>query len=154
MTHLKVGDKAPDFTGLNEDNKNFNLSDYAGKKVILYFYPKDFTPGCTKEAEDLTANYDFWQKNGFEIIGISPDTCEKHKKFQSSYSIPFSLLADTEKEIATLYGVWGLKKMYGREYMGIYRTTFVIDEEGIITNIVKKVKTKEHTEQLKKLLEL
>ncbi|HEB61881.1 MAG TPA: thioredoxin-dependent thiol peroxidase [Bacteroidetes bacterium] len=154
MTHLVKGDKAPDFEGIIETGKKIKLSDYKGKKLILYFYPKDFTSGCTLEAENLSENFDFWKNNGYDIIGISPDSVERHVKFKEKHNIPYHLIADTEKEIATTYGVYGKKKMYGREYMGIFRTTFVIDEEGTIVLVVKKVKTKEHTEQLKKLLEL
>lgn len=154
MTHLKEGDKAPGFEGLIETGEKIKLSDFSGKKLILYFYPKDFTSGCTKEAENLTENYKYWTEKGFDVVGISPDSVERHEKFREKRNIPFHLIADTEKEIATLYGVFGVKKMYGREYMGIYRTTFVIDEKGIIEKVVKKVKTKEHTEQLIKMLEL
>ncbi len=154
MTHLVKGDKAPDFEGIIETGKKIKLSDYKGKKLILYFYPKDFTSGCTLEAENLSENFDFWKNNGYDIIGISPDSVERHVKFKEKHNIPYHLIADTEKEIASVYGVYGKKKMYGREYMGIFRTTFVIDEEGTIVLVVKKVKTKEHTDQLKKLLEL
>ncbi|HHH54815.1 MAG TPA: thioredoxin-dependent thiol peroxidase [Bacteroidetes bacterium] len=154
MTHLQAGDKAPDFAGTIETGEKIKLSDYKGKKVVLYFYPKDFTSGCTLEAENLSENYDFWKKSGYEILGISPDSVERHVKFKEKHNIPYHLVADTEKEIAAAYGVYGKKKMYGREYMGIFRTTFIINEEGIIEHVVKKVKTKEHTEQLKKLLEL
>ena len=154
MTHLIKGEKAPDFEGIIETGKKIKLSDYKGQKVILYFYPKDFTSGCTLEAENLSENYDFWKSTGYEILGISPDSVERHVKFKEKHNIPYHLIADTEKEIATAYGVYGKKKMYGREYMGIFRTTFVIDEAGIIDLVVQKVKTKEHTEQLKKLLEL
>ena len=154
MTQLKPGDKAPYFEGIIETGDKISLNDFSGKKLILYFYPKDFTSGCTAEAQDLSAHYDFWQSQGFDILGVSPDTVEKHKKFKEKYNIPYHLLADTEKEVATAYGVYGPKKMYGREYMGIHRTTFVIDENGVIILVVKKVKTKEHTAQLRKLLEL
>lgn len=152
MTHLKVQEKAPQFEAVIQNGESIKLSDYLGKKVILYFYPKDFTSGCTLEAENLTLNFDYWKENGFEIIGVSPDSCERHLKFKEKHNIPYNLIADTEKELATAYGTFGKKKMYGREYMGIFRTTFVIDEEGTITHIIKKVKNKEHTEQLKKLL--
>ncbi len=154
MTHLVKGDKAPGFEGIIETGEKIKLSDYKGKKLILYFYPKDFTSGCTLEAENLSENFDFWKNAGYDIIGVSPDSVERHAKFKEKHNIPYHLIADTEKEIATAYGVYGKKKMYGREYMGIFRTTFVIDEEGTIVLVVKKVKTKEHTEQLKKLLEL
>ena len=154
MTHLKEQDKAPNFVGVIETGETIKLSDYSGKKIVFYFYPKDFTGGCTKEAEDLALNHDFWIKNGYEVIGISPDSVERHVKFKEKHNLPFHLIADTEKIIATDYGVYGTKKMYGREYMGIFRTTFIIDENGIITQVVKKVKTKEHTDQLKILLDL
>ena len=154
MTHLKAGDKAPEFEGIIETGEKIKLSDYRGKKLILYFYPKDFTSGCTKEAEDLSANYKFWVDNGFDVLGVSPDSVERHKKFKEKHNIPYHLVADTEKEIASLYGVYGKKKMYGREYMGIFRTTFVIDENGVIVLVVKKVKTKEHTAQLRALLNI
>ena len=154
MTELKKGDKAPYFKGIIETGEYISLDDFAGKKLILYFYPKDFTSGCTAEAQDLSAHYDYWQNQGYEILGVSPDSVERHKKFKEKHNIPYHLVADTDKNIAAIYGVYGPKKMYGREYMGIHRTTFVIDENGIIILVVKKVKTKEHTAQLKKLLGL
>ncbi len=154
MTHLKENENAPNFEGIIETGETIKLTDFEGKKFILYFYPKDFTGGCTKEAEDFALNYDFWLEKGYEIIGVSPDSVERHIKFKEKHNLPFHLIADIEKEIATSYGVYGKKKMYGREYMGIFRTTFVIDEKGIITQIVKKVKTKESTAQLVKLLGL
>ncbi len=154
MTHLKENENAPNFEGIIETGETIKLTDFEGKKFILYFYPKDFTGGCTKEAEDFALNYDFWLEKGYEIIGVSPDSVERHIKFKEKHNLPFHLIADIEKEIATSYGVYGKKKMYGREYRGIFRTTFVIDEKGIITQIVKKVKTKESTAQLVKLLGL
>jgi peroxiredoxin Q/BCP len=154
MTQLTKGDKAPDFEGLIETGERIRFSDYKGRKLILYFYPKDFTSGCTKEAENLSENFGFWKEKGFEIVGVSPDSVERHKRFKEKHNIPYHLISDEEKEIATAYGVYGLKKMYGREYMGIFRTTFVIDKTGTIILIVKKVKTKEHTEQLANLLDL
>ncbi len=154
MTHLKEQDRAPYFEGVIETGETIKLSDFEDKKLVLYFYPKDFTGGCTKEAEDFALNHKFWIENGYEIVGVSPDTVDRHVKFIEKHKLPFHLIADTEKEIASVYGVYGKKKMYGREYMGIFRTTFVIDGNGVITKIVKKVKTKEHTQQLKILLDL
>lgn len=147
---LKEGDKAPEFAGINEDGKEILLSDYAGKKVILYFYPKDNTPGCTAQSCDLRDNYKLMQSMGYEVIGVSSDSAESHKKFQAKHELPFSLIADTDKTVHNLYGVWGEKNMYGRKYMGTFRTTFVIDEEGKIEEIIKKVKTKEHAKQILK----
>lgn len=148
MTQLKEGDKAPEFTGLNQDEKEIKLSDFKGKKVILYFYPKDNTPGCTAESCNLNENYDELTKKGFEVIGVSPDKIASHQKFIAKYNLAFNLIADTEKEILETYGAWGLKKLYGREYMGVIRTTFVITEEGIIEKVFPKVKTKDHTNQI------
>ncbi len=154
MTNLKKGDKAPDFSGLNQDKKEIKLSDQAGKKLILYFYPKDFTSGCTVEAENLSENFDYWIEKNFTIIGVSPDSADSHCKFREKHKLPFDLIADTDLKIANEYGVYGPKKMYGREYMGIYRTTFVIDEKGIIAEVITDVKTKDHSNQLIKVLNL
>lgn len=148
MTHLKEGDKAPNFKGLNQDEKELTLADYKGKKLILYFYPKDNTPGCTAESCNLNENYDALTKLGFEVVGVSPDGISSHNKFIAKHNLAFNLIADTEKEILEAYGAWGMKKMYGREYMGVIRTTFVISEEGVIEKIFKKVKTKDHTNQI------
>lgn len=148
MTTLKEGDKAPDFTAPIQDESTVSLSDYAGKKLILYFYPKDMTPGCTTEANNLKEHYALLQDKGFEVLGVSPDDAQRHIKFIMKHDLPFPLLADTEKEVAKAYGVWGEKSMYGRKYMGIFRTTFVIDEEGTILKVIKKVKTKEHAQQI------
>lgn len=147
---LNEGDKAPDFKVNNQKGEPTSLADYKGKKVVLYFYPKDDTPGCTKEACNLRDNYDTLLKQGYAILGVSPDNEAKHQKFIDKYELPFDLLADTEKEIAEAYGVWVEKNMYGRKYMGIARTTFVIDEKGIISEIIKKVDTKAHAEQILK----
>lgn len=147
---LNEGDKAPDFKVNNQKGESTSLADYKGKKVVLYFYPKDDTPGCTKEACNLRDNYDTLLKQGYAILGVSPDNEAKHQKFIDKYELPFDLLADTEKEIAEAYGVWVEKNMYGRKYMGIARTTFVIDEEGTISEIIKKVDTKAHAEQILK----
>ncbi len=147
MSTLKEGDKAPKFKGIIETGEQVSLADYKGEKLVLYFYPKDMTPGCTNQACNLRDEYGELKKAGFEILGVSPDPAERHQRFIDKYSLPFHLVADTEKEIAKAYGVWGLKKFMGREYMGIMRTTFVI-ENGIITKIISKVKTKAHADQL------
>ncbi|HHB79605.1 MAG TPA: thioredoxin-dependent thiol peroxidase [Saprospiraceae bacterium] len=147
MEKLKVGDKAPDFKGKNENGEIISLSDYKGKKLVLYFYPKDMTPGCTNQACNLRDEYSELKEAGYEILGVSPDPEARHQKFIEKYSLPFHLIADTDKEIANAYGVWGLKKFMGREYMGIKRTTFVI-ENGKITKIIDKVKTKDHAAQI------
>ena len=148
MMHLKEGDKAPDFQGIGQNEETISLSDYKGKKLILYFYPKDDTPGCTAEACNLRDNFSVLKKEGFELLGVSPDNPKKHKKFIDKYSLPFPLIADTEKEILNAYGVWGPKKFMGREYDGVHRTTFVIDEAGKIEKIIAKVNTKAHAEQI------
>lgn len=150
MTHLKVGDKAPEFTSIDQDGNQIKLSDFLGNKVILYFYPKADTPGCTAESCNLRDNNEILAEKGFKIIGVSADKKEKQKKFADKYTFKFPLLADTEKEVIKAYGVWGLKKFMGREYEGIHRETFIIDEKGIIEKIFTKVKTKEHTEQILK----
>ncbi len=145
---LKEGDKAPDFSGINEKGELVRFSDYKNKNLILFFYPKDDTPGCTKEACNLRDNYSKLQKLGFEIIGISADNSNKHQKFIDKYEFQFSLLADTEKEIINAFGVWGPKKFMGREYNGLHRTTFVINAEGNIEKIIDKVNTKDHANQI------
>lgn len=152
MTHLKEGDKAPEFSGVNQNEETVKLSDFKGKKVILFFYPKDMTPGCTAQACNLGENYDSLINDGFEVIGVSADSIKRHQKFTEKYSLPFNLIADEEKEIIQSYGVWGLKKFMGREYDGIHRETFIINEEGIIEKVILKVKTKTHTEQVLELL--
>ena len=154
MSYLEKGSKAPEFTGVDQDGKEVSLNDFKGKKVILYFYPKDNTPGCTNEACNLRDNFDFWKSKGFEIIGVSPDSQASHKKFIEKYSLPFTLISDPGKEIIKKYGAWGPKKLYGREYEGLLRTTYIIDEEGNIEEVFKKVKTKEHTEQSVKSLNI
>lgn len=148
MATLKIGDLAPAFTGLNQKGEEISLASFRGKKVILYFYPKDSTPGCTAEACDLNDNYTMWLSKGFEVIGVSPDSVASHKKFAEKYGLEFNLMADTTLEILKAYSVWGEKSMYGKSYMGVLRTTFVIDENGIITGIIEKVDTKNHTKQL------
>jgi peroxiredoxin Q/BCP len=148
MTHLKEGDKAPDINAQDQNGNKIKLSDFSGKKVILYFYPKDDTPGCTAEACNFRDNYSILQEKGFVIIGVSADDEKKHLKFSSKYELPFTLIPDTEKKVITDYGVWGLKKFMGREYDGIHRETFVIDESGLIVKVYHKVKTKQATEQI------
>lgn len=148
MTPLKEGDKAPDFSGVNEKGETVSLSDFKGQKLILYFYPKDNTPGCTAEACNLRDHHQVLKEKGYAILGVSPDSERKHQNFIGKYDLPFSLIADTDKEILQAYGVWGPKQMYGRTYDGVYRTTFVIDEEGTIEKVFKKVKTKAHAEQI------
>lgn len=148
MTHLKPGDSAPNFTGKDQHGNTISLSDYKGKKLVVYFYPKDDTPGCTAQACNLRDNYSELQKAGYEILGVSADTEKKHQKFIEKYDLPFPLIADTEKEVIQAFGVWGQKKFMGREYDGIHRETFVIDEEGKILKVVEKVKTKDHTAQI------
>lgn len=148
MTHLKTGDIAPGFEFKNSNGLVTKLDSFKGKRLILYFYPKDNTPGCTAEACNLRDNYEALLKKGFEIIGVSADSEKSHSNFIAKYQLPFPLIADTEKEILKAYGVWGEKKMMGRTYMGINRTTFVIDEKGVIEKVFTKVKTKVHTEQI------
>jgi peroxiredoxin Q/BCP len=147
---LKPGDKAPDFTVNDQDGKPVKLSDLRGKKTILYFYPKDMTPGCTAEACDLRDNYNMMLKRGYEVLGVSSDTEKSHRKFIEKEKLPFRLLADTEKVLHGAYGTWGEKSMYGRKYMGTLRKTFVIDEKGIIEDIIEKVDTKNHSAQILK----
>ncbi len=145
---LKIGDKAPEFEGLTTEGKTIALKDFSGKKVILYFYPKDNTPGCTAQACNLRDNHEVLLKKGYEVIGVSADTQKAHQKFTEKYELPFPLIADVEKMIIKSYGVWGLKKFMGREYEGIIRTTFIISGDGIIEDIITKVKTKEHSSQI------
>lgn len=154
MTHLKAGDKAPLFVGLNQNSEKVSLNNFTGKKLILYFYPKDNTPGCTAESCNLNENYNAWLDKGFEVVGVSPDTVQSHQKFINKFGLRFNLIADTEKEILQAYGAWGEKNMYGRKYMGVLRTTFVIDENGVITEIFEKVQTKDHTNQIIKALNI
>jgi thioredoxin-dependent peroxiredoxin len=151
MGQLKEGSKAPMFEGIDQNGKTVKLTDFAGKKLILYFYPKDNTPGCTAEACNLRDNHDSLHKQGFAVIGVSPDSEKSHKGFAGKFSLPFTLIADTSKKIMNDYGVWGEKKMYGKSYMGVLRTTFIIDEKGIIEKVIEKVDTAGHTEQIFKL---
>ena len=148
MTSLNVGDKAPDFVALNEFGQSTSLSDFLGKKIILYFYPKDMTPGCTAESCNLGENYSLLQENGFIVLGVSPDSSKSHQKFIDKYNLPFSLIADEDKAVIKAFGVWGPKKFMGKEYDGVHRTTFVIDEDGVIEKVFSKVKTKDHTNQI------
>jgi len=145
---LQEGSKAPEFEGIDQDGNTVKLADLKGKKVVIYFYPKDNTPGCTAQACNLRDNYELLQAQGYEVIGISGDSVKSHKKFQEKFELPFTLIADEDKTIHNLYGTWGEKKMYGKTYMGTIRTTFVIDEAGNIAEIIRKVKTKDHTNQI------
>ena len=145
---LEVGVNAPDFEVADQEGKLIRLSDFRGKKVVLYFYPKDNTPGCTAQACNLRDNYELLQKQGFVVLGVSSDSEKSHQRFIEKFQLPFSLLADTEQIVATAYGVWVEKSMYGRTYMGTARTTFVIDEQGQIAEIISKVDTKNHVAQL------
>lgn len=148
MFHLKAGDKAPEFDITDQNGKIHKVADYKGKKVILYFYPKDLTPGCTVESCNLRDNYTDLKKQGFEVIGVSADDEQKHQKFIAKHDLPFNLLADINKDVLNRYGVWGEKKFMGKVYDGIHRTTFIIDENGVIEKIINKVKTKDHTNQI------
>lgn len=147
---MNIGDKAPDKLGINEKGEEIRLSDYKGKKVVLYFYPKDNTSGCTAEACSLRDRYDELRTRGYEVIGVSVDDGVSHQKFIDKYNLPFTLIADTGKELVQAMGVWGEKSMYGRKYMGTMRTTYIINEEGIIEQIFlpKQIKTKTHAEQI------
>ncbi len=145
---FNIGDEAPAFEATIQDGSNIKLSDYKGKKVVLYFYPKDNTPGCTAESCNLRDNYEQLQNQGYEILGISSDSEKSHQKFIDKYELPFDLIADPDKKIHELYGTWVEKQMYGRKYMGTARTTFIIDEEGKFSEIIEKVKTKDHTSQI------
>ena len=148
MTKLTIGQKAPAFTGKDQNGKAISLKDYLGKKVVIYFYPQDDTPTCTVQACNLRDNYALLKKEGFTIIGISPDAEAKHKKFETKYNLPFTLIADDKLKIIEKYNVWGEKKLYGRAYMGLHRTTFLLDEKGIIKHIFLKPKSKQHAEEI------
>ena len=148
MTTLQIGDKAPDFKALDQDGNEIKLSDYKGKKLVLFFYPKASTPGCTMEAKNLRDNINELKNKGFEVLGVSADSAKRQKNFCTKNELPYPLLADENKEVINAYGVWGLKKFMGREYDGIHRTTFLIDENGLILAIIKKVKTKDHANQI------
>lgn len=145
---ISAGQPAPTFTLLDENETQRSLSDYRGKPVVLYFYPKDDTPGCTKEACGFRDDYSAYEKAGVEILGVSPDSPKSHAKFKAKYDLPFHLLADTEKEVLKAYDAWGLKKSHGREYEGVLRTTFLIDSDGNIAKVFKNVKPAEHSEEI------
>jgi peroxiredoxin Q/BCP len=152
MTTLKKGDKAPNFEALDQNGKTQALSNFAGKKLVLYFYPKDNTPGCTTQACNLRDNDTLLQQHGISVIGVSPDSGSSHQKFTEKYQLNFPLLIDTEKSIIQAYGVWGPKKFMGKSYDGIHRTTFIIGEDGNILEVIDKVDTKNHTQQILDLL--
>lgn len=152
MENINVGDKAPDFIAKDQNGNPVSLSQFIGKKVVLYFYPKDDTPGCTAEACDFRDNYQGLKNKGIEVLGVSVDDEKSHQKFITKHSLPFTLLADTDKQIVEAYGVWGEKNNYGKKYMGTNRTTFIINEEGKIAHIIKKVDTKNATQQVLDLL--
>lgn len=147
-TVLKEGDKAPAFSGLDQNGKKVALKDFKGKKLALYFYPQDGTPTCTVQACNLRDHYPALQKAGYDVVGVSPDDVQKHKKFETKHELPFTLIADTSHEILEKYGVWGEKMLYGRKYMGVIRTTFLIDEKGKIERIIAKPKSKEHASEI------
>lgn len=149
-THLQQGQKAPTFTGIDQEGNKVSLADFKGQKVILYFYPEDDTPTCTVQACNLRDNYALLKRNGFAVVGVSPNSEKEHQKFREKFSLPFTLLADPQHKIIDKYGVWGLKNLYGREYMGLHRTTFVINEKGIISNIFLRPKNKAHAEEILK----
>ena len=148
MDILNIGDRAIDFEGISESGQKIQLSDYKGYKLVLYFYPKDMTPGCTAQACNLTDNYNLLLKNNYKILGVSADSKERHLKFKEKYSIPFPLISDEDHTLLNKYGVWGPKKFMGKIYDGIHRKTFIINEEGFIERIIEKVKTKDHTNQI------
>ena len=148
MAQLKEGMKAPTFEGIDQTGKIVKLTDFTGKKVVLYFYPKDNTPGCTAEACNLRDNYNAFLKKNFAVVGVSMDSEKSHKNFAQKYSLPFPLIADTSKKILNDYGVWKEKSLYGKTFMGIVRTTFIIDEKGIIEKIISKVDTGKHSDQI------
>jgi thioredoxin-dependent peroxiredoxin len=145
---LKAGDKAPDFEVSDQNGKTVKLSDFLGKKVVLYFYPQDNTPTCTVEACNLRDNYSALKAKGYEVLGVSPDSAKKHTNFIKKFSLPFTLLADTDNKIIESYGLWAEKQMFGKKYMGVLRTTFIIDEKGVIERVIDDVKSKEHAEQI------
>ena len=148
MTHLKVGDPAPDFSGLDQHGNPISKADFAGKKIVLYFYPKDDTPGCTAEACSFRDGYQDLLNAGYAIVGVSPDSVKKHAKFVDKYSLPFPLIADENRKVIDAYGVWGRKKFMGREYDGVYRETFVIGTDGTLERILEKVDTKDSAGQI------
>jgi thioredoxin-dependent peroxiredoxin len=149
-THLQAGMKAPAFTGKDQDGQKVALSDYKGKKLVLFFYPEDDTPACTAQACNLRDNYRMLQQQGYEVIGISPNDEGSHQKFKEKFSLPYTLVADPKHTIIEKYGVWGEKNLYGRKYMGLHRTTFLINEKGVIERIILRPRTKIHTEEILK----
>lgn len=149
-THLQVGQKAPAFTGTDQDGNKISLADFRGQKLVLFFYPEDDTPTCTVQACNLRDNYSLLKKNGYQVIGISPDDLKSHQKFRAKFELPFTLIADPDRKIIEKYGVWGHKKLYGHEYMGLHRTTFVIDEKGLISKIFLRPRNKAHAEEILK----
>jgi len=148
MTSLKVGDAAPNFEAKDQEGNTIKLSDYSGKKLVLFFYPKASTPGCTAEACNLSDNYQVFTNKGYDILGVSADSAKRQQNFINKYELKFPLLADEDKTVINAFGVWGPKKFMGKEYDGIYRTTFIIDEKGIIEEVIAKVKTKAHSQQI------
>ena len=148
MLTIKIGDKAPDFSGLDEQGNTINLASFNGEKLVVFFYPKASTPGCTTEACNLRDNYELFLSKGYKIIGVSADTAKRQQNFKNKNELPFPLIADEDKTVINAFGVWGPKKFMGREYDGIHRTTFVMDENGVIVDIITKVKTKFHTDQI------
>lgn len=154
MTHLKEGDRAPEFEGVDQNGNPAKLSDFAGKKLIVYFYPKDDTPGCTAEACSLRDSYEELVAKGFAVVGVSTDSQKSHQKFIEKYSLPFTLISDPDRKVIEAFGVWGKKKFMGKEYDGIHRETFVIDENGVILKIFTKVDTKNHAKQILESLEV
>ena len=148
MTMLKAGDKAPAFSGKDQNNNVVKLSDFKGQKLVIYFYPADMTPTCTVQACNLRDNFGLLRSAGINVLGVSPDDAAKHKKFEDKFDLPFPLLADTSLEIINLFGVWGQKQMYGKSYMGLLRTTFLIDEKGKIKDVFLKPKSKDHSQEI------
>jgi peroxiredoxin Q/BCP len=148
MPVLKEGDKAPSLSGLDQNGNKVSLADYKGKKVVLYFYPEDDTPTCTIQACNLRDNYGLLKQQGFEVIGVSPDDVSKHKKFEAKFELPFTLIADNKHKIIEKYGLWAPKQMFGHKYMGVLRTTFLIDEKGKIRKIFARPKNKSHAEEI------
>ncbi len=148
ISHLSPGDKAPDFNSVNQDGKSLSLSDYKGSKFVLYFYPRDMTPGCTSQACNLTEHFEELTSKGIKIVGVSPDTQEKHLKFIAKHDIAFDLLSDEDKSVHKAFGVWGEKKFMGKVYDGTHRTTFLINEDGVIVEIIAKPKVKEHNAEI------
>ena len=148
MNTLKVGDKVPNFKSIDQDGNTIQLNDYQGKKLVVFFYPKASTPGCTVEACNLRDNFELLKEKGFELLGVSADNQKRQTNFRNKYNFPFPLLADENKEVINTFGVWGLKKFMGREYDGIHRKTFLIDEKGFVTRVIDKVKTMSHASQI------